>query len=147
MSRVAAGQTRRLFVDTSAYFALADTRDAHHQEAIIILGAARELGLRHYTTNVVLVECHALMLSALGIEPAARFIRDLEASSTTVIRVRARDEDRAKQILYRYVDKDFSLADAISFVVMERLGITYAFTFDRHFSQYGLTPLRPATST
>lgn len=70
------------------------------------------------------------MLSALGIERAARFLRNVEASSTTVIRVRAHDEDSAKQILYRYTDKDFSLADAISFAVMERLGITYAFTFD-----------------
>lgn len=44
-----------------------------------------------------------------------------------------------------YTDKDFSFADAISFVVMERLGITRAFTFDRHFEQYGFTVLTPDT--
>jgi predicted nucleic acid-binding protein len=125
---------------------LADSRDGHHREAIGILRVARELGLRHYTTNVVVVECHALMLSVLGIERAARFVRDIDASNTTVIRARAQNEERAKLILYRYADKEFSFADAISFVVMDRLGIRHAFTFDRHFSQYGFTPLTPARS-
>jgi uncharacterized protein len=65
----------------------------------------------------------------------------MELSSTVVVRVRATDEASAKQILFRYDDKDFSFTDAISFVVMERLGIRTAFTFDRHFAQYGFTSL------
>ena len=43
----------------------------------------------------------------------------------------------------KYQDKDFSLTDAISFAVMERLQITQAFTFDRHFAQYGFTLVQP----
>jgi uncharacterized protein len=58
-----------------------------------------------------------------------------------VIRARAADENRAKQILFQYDDKDFSFADAISFAVMERLQIRLAFTFDRDFAQYGFTVL------
>jgi len=34
-------------------------------------------------------------------------------------------------------DKDYSLCDALSFVVMERLGISEAIAFDRHFREYG----------
>ena len=60
-----------------------------------------------------------------------------------VIRARAADEERAKQILFQYTDKDFSFADAISFAVMERLTIRLAFTFDRDFAQYGF-PVLPA---
>ena len=36
-----------------------------------------------------------------------------------------------------YRDKDFSYCDAISFAVMERLGITEVIAFDEHFRQYG----------
>ncbi len=45
----------------------------------------------------------------------------------------------AKAIIYRYTDKDFSLTDAISFALMERLRIPTAFTFDRDFERYGLS--------
>jgi hypothetical protein len=37
-----------------------------------------------------------------------------------------------------HLRKDFPLTDATSFVVMERLRIPYAFTFERHFVQCGL---------
>jgi predicted nucleic acid-binding protein len=136
---------RRVLVDTSAYFALADSRDAHHREARSVLGNLLAARYRQFTTNVLVVECHALILSALGIPQGLRFLQGIRASSTTVIRVRAQDEERAQQILARYTDKDFSLADAISFVTMERLGITHAFTFDHHFAQYGFTALTPDT--
>lgn len=65
----------------------------------------------------------------------------MEGSATVVVRVRASDEERARRIIFRYTDKDFSFADAVSFAVMERLQISHAFTFDRHFAQYGFTVL------
>jgi hypothetical protein len=34
-------------------------------------------------------------------------------------------------------DKTYSLCDAMSFVVMERLNIADAIAFDRHFAEYG----------
>ena len=65
----------------------------------------------------------------------------MQESNTVVIRARAADEERAKQILFQYTDKDFSFADAISFSVMERLAIRHACSFDRDFVQYGFTVL------
>ena len=46
--------------------------------------------------------------------------------------------------MFQYQDKDFPMVDAISFAVMERLGISVAFAFDQHFTQYGWTALTPA---
>jgi predicted nucleic acid-binding protein len=34
-------------------------------------------------------------------------------------------------------DKTYSLCDALSFIVMERLRLTEAIAFDRHFRSYG----------
>lgn len=134
---------RRVFIDSSAYLALLDEDDEHHAAAAPLVHRLIEQRYRQYTTNVLLIESHALLLSTLGVARANQFLKDMQGSNTAVIRVRAQDEERAKQILFRYTDKDFSFADAISFVVMERLGITQTFTFDRHFAQYGFTVLTP----
>lgn len=93
---------------------------------------------RQYTTNVLLIEAHALILSTLGRDRAAQFLVAMNRGATTIVRVRAADEERAQALIVRHTDKSYSFADAISFVVMERLGMRSAFTFDQHFTQYGL---------
>jgi predicted nucleic acid-binding protein len=62
---------RRVFVDSSAYFALLDLADEHHEEARAILTALADARFRQFTTNVLLIEAHALILAELGITPAA----------------------------------------------------------------------------
>jgi uncharacterized protein len=133
---------RRVFVDSSVYLALLDQDDEHHREATQIVHQLAQARYRQFTTNVLLIESHALILSVLGRAQAAQFLKDMQESHTVIVRVRASDEARAKQILFQYTDKDFSFADAISFAVMERIDIRLAFTFDRDFAQYGFTVLR-----
>jgi len=41
------------------------------------------------------------------------------------------------------ISDTYTLMDATSFVVMERLGITTAFAFDHHFRQYGFVIMQP----
>ena len=41
------------------------------------------------------------------------------------------------QYFQQHQDKDYSLTDCISFVVMRRFGIETAFAFDQHFVQAG----------
>ena len=136
-----ASQGRRTFVDTSAYFALLDADDENHTQARTISERLTAESWRLFTTSFVLAETHALLLNRLSQPIATRFLRDMDHSPTTLIWVTPRDGERAKAIIYQYDDKDFSLTDAASFAVMERLHIPTAFTFDRHFAQYGFTVL------
>lgn len=130
----------RLFVDTSAYFALYSADDEFHPRAINSAKTARR---RLYTTNYIVAETHALILRRLGRDTALTFLEETDHSRTAVERVRLGDEQRAREIILTYDDKDFSLTDATSFAVMERLGIGTAFTFDRHFAQFGFAVLGP----
>ena len=126
----------RIFVDTSAYYAAVDGRDASHA---VVAAAMRELlaeRRQFITTNAVLFELHALLLNRLGRRVALDTIGELRASQS-IVRVRERDEQRAEEILAQYQDKTFSLTDALSFAVMERLGIQAALSLDRHFAQFG----------
>jgi predicted nucleic acid-binding protein len=145
MSRTtAAGRARRALVDTSAFYALTDGNDRNHEEARAILSQLAAERWRLFTTNFVLAETHALILARLGRDLAARVLQDIDRGSMAIVRVAAVDERRAREIIAQYRDKDFSLTDAISFAVAERLRIARAFVFDHHFAQYGLAVLHAA---
>lgn len=139
--------TRRLsglhcvFIDTSAFFAVLSARDSNHHLAVSIMTRLVKEPSQLFSTNFILAETHALILTRVGRHRAWQFVSDLEESSTTIIRVSASDEQKAKATLKHYNDKSFSLTDCTSFAVMERLKITEAFAFDRNFSQYGLRVL------
>jgi predicted nucleic acid-binding protein len=134
---------RWALVDTSAFFAFVDPRDTSHRSAIAVQKRLIAERWRLLTTNFVVVETHALMLARLDRAIAAQFLRDIARSSVLIIRATEADEQVAQEIVFRYHDKTFSMTDAISFAIMERLGIRFAFSFDRDFTQYGLTVLEP----
>jgi uncharacterized protein len=136
-----AAQARRALVDASAYFALLDQDDANHAQALAIRDRLIAESWRLFTTNFILAETHALLLNRLSQAIATRFLRNMDHSPTTLVWVTLADVERAKAIIYQYEDKDFSLTDATSFAMMERIRVPSAFTFDRHFAQYGFTVL------
>ena len=130
----------RVLVDTSAYFAAANRRDAAHEQASTTLRRLVEERRRLSTTNFTLAELHALLLTRVDRQIASQVLAEVDASrSSTVVRVSARDEQRAREIISQYDDKDFSLTDATSFAVTEWLRTQQAFTLDRNFTQYGWT--------
>jgi len=77
---------------------------------------------------------HAIILSNLGANVAREWLKDL---SIPIWQVDKSEEDEAKEIIFKFKDKDYSLTDAISFVVMRKIGTKKAFAFDRHFKQFG----------
>ncbi len=136
----------RVFVDTSAYFAASNRRDASHERATAPMEELVAARRRLYTSNFILAELHAL-LTRVDRRVAAQVLVEVESSAlTTIVRVSARDEHRTREIVFGYTDKDFSLTDAISFAVMERLRIPQAFTLDHNFAQFGWDVLGLADS-
>lgn len=139
-----AHRARWVFVDTSAYFAVSNRRDAQHVPASAVLQALVAERRRLFTTNFILAELHALLLTRVSREVAAAVLAEIDTSrATTVVRVSAGDERRAREIIVAYRDKNFSLTDATRFAVMERLGISAAFTLDRNFAQFGWLVVGP----
>jgi len=123
-----------VFVDTSAFYALADESDRNHRRA----KAAYEvlIGERLSTSDHVLVECWFLLGSRLGRDAAIRFWDALRAGIVVVLDVGHDDLEHAREVLVRFPDQTFSLVDATSFAVMEREEIVRAFAFDAHFRVY-----------
>ena len=127
---------RRVFVDTSAYYAATDAHDASHGRVVIAMRNLVTARHRFVTTNFVLADTHALLLTRLNRSVAASALEELRASQT-IVRVRAKDEARAEDIIATYDDRNFTFTDGLSFAVMERPGIVRAFSLDHHFTQDG----------
>jgi uncharacterized protein len=83
---------------------------------------------------IIEVETHALLLRKLGRVLARKW---LLIGGLPVIPALPEEEDRAREIVARHSDKDWTPCDAISFAVLDVRGVRRAFTFDRHFLQYG----------
>jgi predicted nucleic acid-binding protein len=69
-----------IFVDTSAYFAAANRRDASHASGAALMQAMVDERRRLVASNVVLAELHALLLTRLDRRVAARVLADVDAS-------------------------------------------------------------------
>ncbi len=122
---------RRFFVDTGAWYALADKKDPDHGQAECFF---RNNKIPLLATNFIFDETITLLRSRLGWNVAKDFGQKLKKSSfATLISVKDEDEDRAWEIFLKYKDKDFSYTDCTSFAVMERLKMDTAFSFDKHF--------------
>lgn len=130
-----------IFVDTGAFYALADKSDRSHDEAKSYYGANYQPGL-FVTSDYVFVESWTLIHHRLGREAARRFWETIRANVFLLQRTTTADLERAWEIANLYHDQDFSLVDCVSFAIMERLESSEAFAFDVHFSIF-----RPKSGT
>lgn len=136
-----------IFVDTGAWFALANKSDHYHSQAIEIYPELLAGYHRLTTTNLVIAESYILIRRTLGHRPAIVFLENLGASprvkkiySDSVL------EKAAEDTLKKYQDQDFSYTDAVSFAVMKQYDIEQAFSFDVHFKTAGFSLIPQSAS-
>jgi len=99
-------------------------------------------GYRYVTTNYVLDETYTGLLTKVSHVAAVDFGERLRISKTvSIIHITPEIEEEAWKIFKQYYDKKFSFTDCASFVVMNQLNLTEAFTSDHHFEQMGFTIL------
>lgn len=134
-----------IFVDTVAWIALLDRTDALHPQAHQVMTLLQKQKRRLVTTEFVLLEV-ADALALPGIRPhTVTFINGLRQLPLLYIEPFSFDLlQQAWELYSQRLDKNWSLTDCTSFVVMEREKITEAFTADHHFEQAGFVNLLSA---
>ena len=127
--------TPSALVDTSAFLALANPRDQHHDQAVRAAKRFSDEGGRFVSTVLVLGEFYSHMLYLAGPAHARRVVGDLlddPIYSWADVGVDLLTASMSAW-LERFTNQRFSLIDAVSFEVMRREGVRTAFAFDRHF--------------
>ncbi len=126
----------RIYIDTSAFYALLDRDDLHHRNAKKIWSKTLEDENVLFTSNYVLVESFALIQHRLGMEAVTEFYETL----LPLINIEWVDENTHKSAtnaLLTASRRELSLVDCVSFEMMRNLGIETAFAFDPHFKELG----------
>ena len=128
-----------VFADTFYFLALLDSREERHLQAAEV---SRDLQLHIVTTEWVLAEfgdayCHP--------NDRADFVSLyrslLNHPRVKIIPADTRFFQRGVDFFEQRQDKEWSLTDCLSFVVMRDEEIAQALTGDKHFEQAGFTAL------
>lgn len=126
---------KAVFADTSFFLASLNPDDELHEKAIAI---SREVPAMRLTTGFVLLEVANSMSGAGQRSQFVEFYtRLVEHSRARILPVSQELFLRGYELYAARRDKDWSLTDCISFVVMREEGLSEALTHDHHFEQAG----------
>lgn len=132
-----------LYVDTSAFVALADRRDRNHGASKRFLKSVGKKRRPLVTSIDVFDEIVTLVRYRIGHSIAVDIGEKLRASKwCRVLDVGDDTRQAAWDVFVRHGDQTFSFTDCTSFALMRSMGIDEAFTFDRtDFLAAGFIPL------
>jgi predicted nucleic acid-binding protein len=128
-----------VFADSFYFIALLNQSDRAHARAIEIV---RKIKNPLLTTNWAITEVADAFATSRSRAKVGRFLDELHDNHSVIIIPPGIDLFRRALTLYvARSDKDWSLTDCISFIVMQKEGVTDALTGDRHFEQAGFRAL------
>jgi len=128
----------KVFLDTGYLLALELANDQHHQEAVEHWELAKQ-SLPLFVTTSYVVDEVVTYFNSRGHHTKAVTVGNMLLRSPSVQMIHV-DETLFYEgwtYLRQHQDKDYSLTDCISFVVMSKFDITTAYAFDKHFVQAG----------
>lgn len=124
-----------VFADTFYYLALTNPKDRHHAEAVSL---SKQQSRRILTSAWVLMELGDALSNRASRKLFHHTLRFIEADPfTKIIPPRRKDLREAIELHSRRIDKDWSLTDCTSFIIMSSSKIEEALTGDVHFEQAG----------
>ena len=133
-----------VFIDTAGWAVLFVRTEPQHAQASALFRQWKRQGRRLVTTNYILAELVSLFISPLCVPRPAqfRYIDTIKAAPyVEIVHVGPALDAAGWALLKSRPDKEWSLVDAASFIVMQERGIIEALTTDHHFEQAGFMRL------
>jgi predicted nucleic acid-binding protein len=132
----------RLFLDTSFAVALSSPKDHHHSQAVALARDLQRRGAQMVTTRAVILEIGNSLSRLRYRSRGVALLEFLEIDPRVEIVPLSEDlYQKGFEIFRRRHDKEWSLVDCMSFVVMQDRGLQDSLTTDDHFRQAGFRAL------
>jgi predicted nucleic acid-binding protein len=129
-----------IFLDTVGLLALWDESDQWHALAVAAMNALPATGCRFVSSVQVLMECGNSAARTPYRRHVAQFRQELADFGNLLFP--SEEEERLAWEAYSAGEAaEAGIVDHVSFVLMRRLGITDAFTNDKHFVAAGFKTL------
>jgi len=128
----------KVFIDTSGWVALFIANDQNHNKAVSMIEGLKNIKAQLFTSDYVIDETVTTILGRSNHKQsvlAGEYI--INSKILQIVPAYAEHFQQAWKLYKHYKDKEFSLTDVISFIIMKALNINKAFTFDRDFEQAG----------
>lgn len=126
---VPAPQSRAAFVDSSALISLVDRDDYTHRAAVEAYESLKTEGYRLFTSNHIVAETFDILAGSLGHTVARAWLDEM---GLPVYVADAADLEQARdRVIAARTPLNFN--DALSVVIMQRLGVADAFAVDPDF--------------
>ena len=126
----------RVFLDSSFWISFRDERQTHHARARELVAGLFRKREHFLSTPFVFAETHATFARSRLVRE--KIIADFwDNPLLHLTEVSDADHHEAIKLLRQHTDKTYPFCDAISFVVMRRLGVKRVAAFDDHFRQFG----------
>ena len=131
-----------LFLDSSYAIALAASSDQLHSRALELAEEIERESRRLITIRAVLLEIGNALSKQRYRAAAVQLLASLESDpSVEIISLTGDLYSQAFELFRDRPDKEWSLTDCASFVVMQARDLTDALTSDEHFEQAGYRAL------
>ena len=132
----------KIFVDTGALYALVVPQDSNNTMAKEWFD---ENNFPLIMSDYIFDELFTLLTTRKNKGYSIAVHEELSAGRIPIdiYKIDSNDFARARVIFNSFRDKNWSFTDCVSYVVMKQLGISFAFTFDSHFDQFGFVTRVP----
>lgn len=122
-------QYRAAFVDSSALISLVDRDDLTHRAAVDAYESLKSDGYRLFTSNHIVAETYDILAGSLGYDVARTWLDEMG------LPVYVADSNDLEQARDRVIASrgPLNFNDALSVVIMQRLGVADAFAVDPDF--------------
>ena len=132
----------KVFVDTSFFIALLNSKDEDHVAAIALQTELSEKSIQKITSEYILLELSDGLAKLRYRKLAVQTIELLQQdSSFEIISASGTIWSNAWSLFKSRPDKEWGLTDCTSFVLMDQFELNCALTADKHFQQAGFQAL------
>ena len=126
----------KIFVDTSAFYALLDRADPNHKKASSLWKELMDHNFNLVTTNYVVSDTMQLLQAKIGYEAAKVWHRDI-LGIFEVLWIDENIYQKAYELWLTLGIIPINLIDCTSFVAMHHHNIEKVFCFQTHFKTHG----------